>query len=189
MDSKLGDLFRAGAADPDDPLMWNHIRADQVLLPKVFLCKAGKFLEKLNDNMGSEGLVKERYEVPELDAETCNPHHVVKAVEAAAEAENAAIAPELALDDIEIIDVRTANATAAESGNKADPADLFGDLPVIVFEGLPDPGVDQTEEDLVESVLRLVNISETSVRTALRLPLRARGNSLVLVELDTGAHR
>ncbi len=58
-----------------------------------------------------------------------------------------------------------------------------------MFEGLPAPGIDQTEEQLVESVLTLVNIPGAAVRTALRLPLRSRGRSIVLVEMDTISHR
>ncbi len=62
-------------------------------------------------------------------------------------------------------------------------------MPVLVFEGLPRPTVDQTEAELVESVLTLVDIPVTSVRTAVRLPLRARGKSIVLVEMDTEKHQ
>lgn len=69
------------------------------------------------------------------------------------------------------------------------PGDNFRDLPVLVFEGLPKPTVDQSEAELVESVLSLVDIPVTSVRTAVRLPVRTRGKSIVLVEMDTEQHR
>ena len=56
--------------------------------------------------------------------------------------------------------------------------------------GLPNPGEDQSDEDLVESVLKLANIPEASVRRAVRLPMRTRDlKSLVLVELDTKSHQ
>lgn len=47
---------------------------------------------------------------------------------------------------------------------------------------------DQTDEELVESLLSLVNLPQTTVRTAVRLPVRTRGKSIVLVEMDTEQH-
>ena len=49
--------------------------------------------------------------------------------------------------------------------------------------------MDQSDEELVENILQLVNLPQTSVRTALRLPMRARGKSIVLVEMDTPEHQ
>lgn len=49
--------------------------------------------------------------------------------------------------------------------------------------------VDQSDEELVESILQLVNLPQASVRTALRLPMRTRGKSIVLVEMDTPEHQ
>ena len=77
----------------------------------------------------------------------------------------------LDLSDIEIIDARDQETTVSP----LDLSEGFEELPVLVFEGLPKPAPDQSEEQLVESVLRLVNIPQTGVRTALRLPLRTRG--------------
>jgi len=48
---------------------------------------------------------------------------------------------------------------------------------------------DQSEEELVESVLQLVSLPKTEVRTAVRLPLRSRGRSIVLVEMDSQEER
>ena len=42
---------RSGEVDPSDPLVWNNMKATDILKPKVFLCKAGLFLEKLNENL------------------------------------------------------------------------------------------------------------------------------------------
>ncbi len=49
--------------------------------------------------------------------------------------------------------------------------------------------MDQTEEQLVESILTLVSIPDTAVRTAVRLPLLSRGKSIVLVEMDSTENR
>ena len=38
---------------------------------------------------------------------------------------------------------------------------------------------------MVESVLKIVNIPKTAVRTAIRLPLLTRGKSIVLVEMES----
>ena len=56
------------------------------------------------------------------------------------------------------------------------------------FSGLPAPKSDQTEEMLVESMMHLVGLPRTSIRTAVRLPLKSKGRSLVLVEMDTMHH-
>ena len=37
------------------------MKAEDILAPKVFLCKASLFLEKLNENMGGDGVVKEKF--------------------------------------------------------------------------------------------------------------------------------
>jgi hypothetical protein len=48
-----------------------------------------------------------------------------------------------------------------------------------IYLGLPEPKPDQTEEMLVESMLKLVNLPQTSVRTAVRLPLLSKGRSVL----------
>ena len=80
------ESFRAGGGvpDSDDPMVWNSLRADNVLKPKVFLCKAGLFLEKLNDKMGGDGVVKERFG-PEDFQTTCDPKHLGKHIHEAGE--------------------------------------------------------------------------------------------------------
>ncbi len=109
---------------------------------------------------------------------------------AAAAAEDADVIGDVSLDDIEIIDARADETSPAPPiFGDDDWTEGFRELPVLVFEGLPSPGVDQTEEQLVESVLRLVSIPDTSVRTAVRLPLLSRGKSVVLVEMDSTENR
>ena len=97
---------------------------------------------------------------------------------------------------IAVIDVRNGSAGfklpptgdfKLPSGNKA-----FHDLPILVMEGLEKPKIDQTEEDLVSQVLAdmVSGLPESSVRTAIRLPLKQQtsGKSIVLVELDIEDH-
>lgn len=151
----------------------------------MLLCKTGLFLEKLNENMGGEGVVREKFNDETFDR-TCQETHVNDIVQEVANAtaavESQTELPDLDESEIQIIDARNTNGTF-------NATETFGDLPIIVLEGLPEPNIDQTEEDLVEEVLKLVNISETSVRTALRLPVQSKARSLVLVELDTSNHR
>jgi hypothetical protein len=63
-------------------------------------------------------------------------------------------------------------------------------LPILVFEGLPEPRLDQSETELVESILeKSVKLPRASVRTALRLPItQTNGKSIVIVEMDTMEH-
>ena len=59
------------------------------------------------------------------------------------------------------------------------------EMPVLVFEGLPEPR-GQSEEGLIESILsQTVQIPKSSVRRAVRLPIKSNGKSLVIVEMDT----
>ncbi len=95
---------------------------------------------------------------------------VADAAEAVAEAAGAAAEDEgdsigsVPLEDIEIIDARADESTPPPPiFGEDDWTEGFRELPVLVFEGLPSPGVDQTEEELVESVLRLVSIPDTAV--------------------------
>ncbi|TRY78347.1 hypothetical protein TCAL_13572 [Tigriopus californicus] len=186
---KSAEIRKSGVSgaeiNPDDPLVWGRIKPEELLKPKVLLCKTGLFLEKLNENMGGEGVVREKFSDDTFDR-TCQETHVNDIVQdvatATAAAESQDELPDLDVSEIQIIDARNSNGTLKAT-------ETFGDLPILVLEGLPEPNIDQTEEDLVEEVLKLVNISETSVRTALRLPVHGKGKSLVLVELDTSNHR
>ena len=55
------------------------------------------------------------------------------------------------------------------------------------FLGLPEKSVDQTEEELVESILeQTVEMPKTSVIKAVRLPMTSQGGkSLVMVQMDS----
>ena len=65
-------------------------------------------------------------------------------------------------------------------------SEAIHDLPVLVFEGLPEPRVAQSEEDLIESILsKTAQIPSTAVRKAVRLPIKNNGRTLVMVEMDT----
>merc|ERR1712038_578590 len=83
-------------------------------------------------------------------------------------------------------DAETDEEAEAEVVNARDSLDQ---LPVLVFEGLPFPRPDQTEEDQVDLMLQNANLTEATVKNALRLPIKSpKGKSLVLVEVDTLPH-
>jgi hypothetical protein len=46
----------------DDPLAVQNVPTEQLFTPRIFFCKAGKFMSKLNKDMGikDEDMVKER---------------------------------------------------------------------------------------------------------------------------------
>ena len=106
--TRSGDIDRS-SVDPSDPLVWNNMRVEQLAMPKVFLCKAGLFLEKLNENMGGDGVVKEKFG-PEEFQHSCDPRHLGKnlneAHAAVAEAAQGGDDDPLDLDDVEIIAAR-----------------------------------------------------------------------------------
>ncbi len=84
------------------------MRVNDFTQPRVFLCKSGLFLEKLNEHMGGDGVTKERFGSDEF-SETCDPGHLDRDVADAADTVEAASASNDALvsfDDIEIIDAR-----------------------------------------------------------------------------------
>ncbi len=56
----------------NDPLNLNETPPDQLFSPRVFFCKAGKFMEKLNKDMGVEegDIVKERFGTEDFE-ESC----------------------------------------------------------------------------------------------------------------------
>ena len=69
---------------------------------------------------------------------------------------------------------------------KDDNNSEIHDLPVLVFEGLPQPRSSESEEDLIETILsKTVQIPSSSVRRAVRLPIKNNGRALVMVEMDT----
>ena len=181
---------------------WNVMEPKDFLEPRVFLCKAGRFLENLNAQMGGEGVVKERLGNEKFQ-ESCDLNDLRQIEEETEESENGTESPEDVIiiadegefdeDKVEVIEVKDPGSSAEDksNGNQTDiepiKNDKLQELPILVFEGLPEPRLDQTEEDLVQSVLeKYANIPEHSVRTALRLPIKQfNGKSLVIVEMDT----
>ena len=68
-------LYRQAARDGESlgsPSNWNSMELDDIFEPRVFLCKAGRFLEKINSQMDGEGVVKEKFGNEKFQ-ETCEP--------------------------------------------------------------------------------------------------------------------
>ena len=196
-----------------------------LLRPRVFICKAGRFLDTMSYQMGGEGSVKSREE-SEFGSnqfeESCDPADLSTTAAATENidkeiSEEGEVISELVsspsivgeevsnnVDDadhtVAVLDVRNGSNEAdfklPPGGEfklppgKIDPT--IHDLPILVLEGLQKPKVDQTEEDVVTSLLKemVTGLPENSVRTAIRLPLtqQTNGKSIVLVELDTEEH-
>ena len=70
--------------DQNDPLVWNNLKTNDMLRPRVFLCKAGKFLERMNEKMGGDGVRKERFGSDDFQ-ETCDPSRKTHTLEIASE--------------------------------------------------------------------------------------------------------
>ena len=171
---------------------WNYMNPRDVTQPRVFLCKAGRFLENLNFQMGGSGTVKERFGNERFE-NTCDPDDLLPEQ------------PPEELPEEDIILDDDLSTLESDPGLEEDSADhtvavidarddggqdeSFHDLPVMVIEGLRKPVADETEEELVSSVLsKMVDkFPESSVRRAIRLPITQQTNdrSLVLVEMDT----
>lgn len=162
-----------------------------ILEPRVFLCKAGRFLQKINSQMGGEGGVpKDRFGNDDFE-ESCDLRDLSRS--SAEPLENNDITNnevsndviETIEDDAVVID-SVDNIEIIEAKDNATQ-NTIQELPILVFEGLPEPELDQSEEELVESILeRSAQVPKSSVRTALRMPIKgSNGKSLVIVEMDT----
>jgi len=81
------------------------------------------------------------------------------------------------------------NQKESQKAGRSNNIDLdnLNRMPIIVFEGLPPKYPDETEEELVGSVLEeTIHIPKTSVIKALRMPMVSQsGHSLVMVQMDT----
>ena len=176
-----------------------------ILQPRVFLCKAGRFFEGLNGQMGSDyDVPKEKFGNDDFQ-KTCDPKDletvgIVSVGDDEYDDEN----NDEYVDGEESEDGEEGEESSTDDPTYVDPDDIqiieirdddglskpVHDLPILVFEGLPEPRHDQTEEDLVESILnKAVKLPRASVRTALRLPmLQTNGKALTVVEMDTMEH-
>ena len=128
---------RSGARDPNDPNTWNTMTTDDMSNPKVFLCKAGMFLEKVTEKMdGERVMIKERFG-PEEFQDTCDKKHLnpVDAGPAVAAASTVDVDDGgILASDVEIIDVerKSNDSTKAIFGDNHN----IRDLPILVFEGM-----------------------------------------------------
>ena len=191
-----------------------------LLKPRIFVCKAGRFLDTMSYQMGGEGSIKGREEnehVSEKFEDSCDPAHleektppvsdnaeidaeeeeVVESVEVAEIEGSDVVEGEQVDHTIAVLDVRNGSNDAGfklpQKGDFKLPMESgFHDLPILVLEGLQNPKLDQTEEDLVSEVLSdmVSGLPKNAVRTAIRLPLKQQtnGKTIVLVELDTEEH-
>ena len=175
---------------------WNTMELKDIFEPRVFLCKAGRFLENINGQMDGDGgpEVKEKFGNEKFQ-ETCRPSDFqIKPKEAdpldSFDADNDAVVingNSKDLDDSEIIEDETSDDyEVLETNEIVEKDEAIHDLPVLVFEGLPEPRSSQSEEDLIESILsKTVQIPSSAVRRAVRLPIKNNGRTLVMVEMDT----
>lgn len=179
---------------------WNSMELKDIFEPRVFLCKAGRFLENINGQMGGEGVVKEKFGNEKFQ-ESCRPSDFQIKPKVSSEdsldstdADNDAIVITGNVSDNNGKDVDTEIDSDADetSDNELETietesdSEAIHDLPVLVFEGLPEPRVAQSEEDLIESILsKTAQIPSTAVRRAVRLPIKNNGRTLVMVEMDT----
>ena len=170
--------------------------------------------------MGGEGSIKGREEgehVSEKFEDSCDPAHLEEKTPPTDENAETDAEEEEVVESIEIAEVEGSDVVGGEqvdhtiavldarngsndAGFKLPPnGDFklpnesgFHDLPILVLEGLQEPKIDQTEEDLVSEVLSdmVSGLPKNAVRTAIRLPLtqQTSGKTIVLVELDTEDH-
>merc|ERR1711983_248415 len=88
--------------------------------------------------------------------------------------------------DLDVSDETSDDNEVVETNEIVEKDEAIHDLPVLVFEGLPEPRSSQSEEDLIESILsKTVQIPSSAVRRAVRLPIKNNGRTLVMVEMDT----
>ena len=177
-------LFRAGLErDTGLENQWNFMNPADILKPRIFICKAGRFLDTMSYQMGGEGSIKgkeDNHHVSENFEDTCDPKHLEpkapvienfdegdEVQEDVVESNPAPVAPlntgliggEEVDHTIAVLDVRNKSVDAGfklpPSGDFKLPSQnrVFHDLPILVMEGLEKPKIDQTEEDLVSEVL------------------------------------
>ena len=168
-----------------------------ILEPRVFLCKAGRFLENINSEMDPDGgteVRRERFGGEDFE-QSCDPTDL-RSDPNPADSSN----PDSGSNDSESYDDPENQGTVIIADDydypenepeivevKGDERTGVHDLPILVFVGLPDPEINQNEAQLVESIIsKSADLPKSSVRTALRLPIQdPSGKSMVIVEMDT----
>jgi len=171
------------AVDANDPLHITELEPNQLVSPEVFLCHAGKYLHQLNDKI--DGDKKDEFSTRMGTNKTDTyEDHCAEIEHHDKEGDDDEEGDEGDEDD----EGKDANELKPGETEIISARDSMHELPVLVFEGLPLPKPDQTEEMLVEAMLKVVNLPAATVRTAVRLPVKSKGKSLVLVEVDTLSH-
>ena len=122
---------------------------DDLFQPRVSLCKSGAFLHNINDvvsdQQGGEGAVGPKDDEFINTCEFNNLNTLPQESETEYDTESEAN-PTDGYDDYTDADYDADIVQGREENN-------VHDLPVLVFEGLPLPDVDQTEEELIEEIL------------------------------------
>jgi len=208
-------LNRAGL-ERDSALnnQWNFLNPSDIFKPRVFVCKAGRFLDTMSYQMGGDGSVKSRDE-GEFGSEqfenSCDPADLLEKTPPTLENTDTNAAEEQVFEasqsssgdgteggedvnhTVAVIDARNGSAAdfkLPDHGNFKLPPDnqvsSFHDLPILVLEGLQKPRIDQTEEELVSDLLSdmVSGIPKNSVRTAIRLPLTQQTNGKSIVLVE-----
>lgn len=190
---------------------WNSMHVKDFLAPKVFLCKAGRFFKHLHSNVFEEddynGFEPDQFGASDFQ-HTCDPNDFDEKpdVRAGSETEEADNNSDTGSENGDYEDYGATENEVVDSGQQPDtevvevrshlPAPhhrsetelgSVDEMPLLIFEGLPEKSVDQTEEELVESILEeTVEMPKTSVTKAVRLPMISQGGkSLVMVQMDS----
>lgn len=185
-----------------------------LMKPRIFICKAGRFLDTMSYQMGGEGSIKGREEnehVSEKFEDSCDPAHLEEKTPPADENAGTDAEQEGVVENNEVTEVASEDVVGGEevdhtiavidARNKSIDADFklppkgdfklptesgFHDLPILVLEGLQTPKIDQTEEDLVSEILSDIvsGLPKSSVRTAIRLPLKQQTSGKSIVLVE-----
>jgi len=175
---------------------WNSMHLKDFWNPKVFLCKAGRFFEHLHSNHLDpdypETFDREEFGTENFkhscDVNDFDPQSAVRSSLDASEDNgnsNSEFVNNSENDQVET-DSSGDQLIEARSGRIEVSDESVNEMPLLIFEGLPEKSIDQTEEDLVRSILEeTVDMPKTSVIKAVRLPMTSQtGKSLVMVQMD-----
>ena len=206
--------FRDASGNPIDPNTWNYMQPRDLLNPRVFLCKAGRFIENVvKKNMVTKEdtpYVKETY-INDNFQESCDEHDIENVSQQFGSGSSSGANvdcshftdEELNAEVITSADIQTCKeqaqlegsgsgsglgSGAGEEGSGA--ADDIGpregeDFPILVFEGLEKPKEGQTDEEMIADLLsHSTNISALSVRRAIRLPILQENSLRSLVLVE-----
>ena len=186
-----------------------------VLNPRVFLCKAGRFVENVGmKNIGPKKddppLVQETF-INDDFQKSCDEHDIKDVGQQLGGSGSSSGSSDDCTEftdneqNAEVVNAQfqkcknqtqlegSGSGAGEEGSGEADDTRPQGgeDFPILVFEGLEKPREGQMDKELVIGLLsKSTNISAMSVRRVVRLPMSQESTrrSLVLVEVDTIEH-